>query len=116
MVGGLTPWLAILFGIVPGQMLAVLPFLMVGNALYCLVFGTLNRHLLLGLVAGSLVKFMVIGGAAKLFLNIPAPLVQMLFLPQLFNALLGGAAGIVLGLYLLKVLRSSATRIGSWER
>lgn len=101
-VGALTPWLAILFGIVPGQMLPVLPFLMAGNILYCLVFGALKRNVLLGLAAGSLAKFVVIGGGAQLLLNLPTPLGQMLIMPQLVNALWGGAVGIALGVYVFR--------------
>lgn len=102
LVGGLTPWLAMLFGIVPGQMLPTLPFLMAGNALYCQIFGALKRHALPGVGLASLVKFLVIWGGAKLFLELPVPLVQMLFLPQLVNALVGGSLGLGLGFHLLK--------------
>jgi len=102
-VGGLTPWIAILFGIVPGQMLPVLPFLMMGNAFYCLVFGVFKPQPLLGLAAASLIKFLIIAGAAKVILSLPAPMAQVLLLPQLLNALAGGAIGTGLGLYLVKI-------------
>lgn len=95
MVGGLTPWLGVLFGIVPGQMLPVLPFLMAGNALYCLVFGRFQT--LLGVAVGSMVKFAFIAGAAQYILSLPPTLPHMLALPQLTNALAGGLAGVILG-------------------
>ncbi|MEW5784182.1 MAG: ECF transporter S component [Bacillota bacterium] len=97
-LGLITPWAALLLGILSPLLAPAVPFIMAGNALYCSCYGLLKDRgvfwPLLGLAAGSLGKFLVIAGAVHYLLNLPAAAAQALLLPQLFNALLGGAAAL----------------------
>lgn len=94
-IGLITPWAALLLGIIPSLLAPAVPFIMAGNALYCFFFGLFKDkgrfYPVFGLAAGSLLKFMVIAGAARHLLSLPAPVAEVLLLPQLFNALIGGA-------------------------
>ncbi|MDW7649722.1 MAG: ECF transporter S component [Bacillota bacterium] len=92
-IGSVTPWIALLIGILPVPLAPAVPFIMVGNAVYCLLIGILAKNLVfrsIGVVLGSLAKYAVISGAAAYVLTLPSALAQALLLPQLVNALLGG--------------------------
>ncbi|EEG77280.1 hypothetical protein [Dethiobacter alkaliphilus] len=92
-IGTITPWIALLVGILPAPLAPAVPFIMAGNAILCLTVGVLSQSTamrVLGVILGSLLKFAVIGGAASYVLTLPAPMAQMLTFPQLTNALLGG--------------------------
>ena len=92
-IGGVTPLVALLTGILPAPMAPAVPFIMAGNAVLCLIVGAFPNTAKLqamGVVLGSFAKFAVIGGAASFVLTLPAPAAQMLVFPQLTNALLGG--------------------------
>ncbi len=119
-IGFFTPWIALLVGILPAPLAPVVPFIMIGNALYCLLFGIGYKYSHtntpvtgsriktpviggIGLAAGSLVKFIVIAGAARFLLNLPYPLAEALLLPQLLNAVVGGVAALLAGQYLKKI-------------
>ncbi len=106
MIGLITPGAALLLGVIPPLLGPAIPFIMAGNALFCLSFG-LGRRLfktgsslrlilgaLPGLVLGALLKFAVIAGAARFLLEIPPPAAEALALPQLLNALIGGVAAL----------------------
>lgn len=102
-IGAVTPWVAVAVGILPFPLAPAVPFIMLGNAAYCLIFGLLDRdrwRSWVGIVPASLIKFAIITGAVQLILDLPAALTRLLMLPQLFNALLGGAAAKATGLYL----------------
>ncbi len=100
LIGLLTPWVALLLGILPPALAPAVPFIMAGNAFYCLFFGLLNRRFkgsdLVGVGAGSLIKFGLIAAPATYLLRLPPPLVQVLLAPQLINALIGGVAALLL--------------------
>lgn len=106
-IGFLTPWAALLVGILPAPLAPVVPFIMFGNAFYCLLYGWLGGaggRKWLGIGVASFAKFAVIGSAAQFILALPAPLVQILLFPQLLNALIGGVFAIGVGHHLKKVL------------
>lgn len=99
-IGLLTPWAALLLGILPPALAPAVPLIMGGNALYCLLFGLLNQRFkggdLVGIGLGSLLKFALIAMPARHLLQLPSPLVEVLLVPQLINALIGGVAAILL--------------------
>ena len=103
-IGLFTPGAALLLGIIPPLLAPAIPFIMVGNAFYCFVFGVFSRgskaRALIGLAVGSLLKFAVIAGAARYLLQLPSPVAETLALPQLFNAFLGGTPALLLSLKL----------------
>ncbi len=113
-IGSMTPWVALIFGILPAPLFPAVPFIMAGNAAYCFLFGRLYRPNTTvwlswaGVVGGSLVKFAIIGGGVKLVLDLPAPIVEVLFLPQLFNAFLGGGLGLLLATKVRNVTEKSS--------
>ncbi len=107
-IGCITPWLALIFGILPPHLFPALPFIMAGNVLYCRLFAQFYPlHSVwggyLGVAAGSLAKFFVIGLGVKVLLALPSPLAAVLFWPQLFNALIGGSAALFLRSYFRRI-------------
>ena len=110
-IGLITPGAALLLGVIPPPLAPAIPFIMFGNFFYCLLFGLLRSNgktgAVIGLVLGALLKFAVIAGAARFLLQIPSPVSEALAVPQLFNALLGGAAALLLSYSLQRALYSS---------
>ncbi len=104
-IGLFTPVLAFLFGIM--KFPPVIPFIMVGNALYVLVFSGM-RNKPVGMVLGSVVKFLWLSASVYYMLPLfgvkaPAVLVEMFTFPQLATAVMGG----VLALLVLGLLKKS---------
>lgn len=101
-IGLLTPWAALLLGILPAPLAPAIPFIMAGNAVYALSIGLLNRVLpvkaggFVGVAVGSAVKFFVIAGAATYILTLPPPVTGALLLPQFYSALLGGIPAVLI--------------------
>ena len=99
-IGLLTPWAGLFLGILPPALAPAVPFIMAGNALYCLLFGLLNSRFkggdLVGVGLGSVIKFALIAAPAGYLLKLPSPLVEVLLAPQLINALIGGIAALLL--------------------
>ncbi len=110
-IGLLTPWAALLLGILPAPLAPAIPFIMIGNAVYTFLIGLLYRCLpskagqLIGVAAGAVAKFLVIAGAATYTLTLPPPITGALLLPQLYNALLGGGAAVMISVSLPKRIR-----------
>jgi hypothetical protein len=96
-IGCLTPWIALIAGQMPFVYMA--PFIMIGNAIYVLCFGILGRYrtagMILGIAAGSLLKFLWLSFAVRQLVKAPPPLVQMMSIPQLITALIGGLIAFV---------------------
>lgn len=93
LIGFITPWIALVAGILPAPLAPAVPFIMIGNAVFCLLIGAFARNVrlrLAGVMLGAVGKFAVIGGAVSRVLTLPAPLAQALLFPQLTNALIGG--------------------------
>ncbi len=104
-IGLFTPVLAFLFGIM--KFPPMIPFIMVGNALYVLVFSGM-RNKPVGMVLGSVVKFLWLSASVYYMLPLfgvkaPAVLVEMFTFPQLATAVMGG----VLALLVLGLLKKS---------
>jgi len=104
-IGLFTPVLAFLFGIM--KFPPMIPFIMIGNALYVLVFSGM-RNKPIGMVLGSLVKFLWLSASVYYMLPLfgvkaPAALVEMFTFPQLATAVMGG----VLALLVLGLLKKS---------
>lgn len=97
-IGLLTPMGALLLGIIPPVLAPAIPFILLGNSCYLLLFFLLYHYFrgILGLVLGSLMKFAIIAGSANLLLDLPPGPATALGLPQLFTALLGGAGALIL--------------------
>lgn len=107
-IGLLTPWAALLLGIIPPILAPALPFIMAGNSLYCASYGLLARRMKggsgIGIVLGAVLKFAVIAGAVRYLLALPPAAAGALLLPQLITALIGGAAALPVAHYLRRIL------------
>ena len=110
LIGLLTPGAALFLGILPAPLAPAVPFIMAGNAVYCLSFGVFSTRFqgwgahLCGVAAGAGLKFGLIGGGVHFLLALPPPLVQLLLLPQLVNALFGGLLALPLVKHLTPLL------------
>ncbi|MDQ7794358.1 MAG: ECF transporter S component [bacterium] len=108
-IGVLTPWIALANGILSPVLAPAIPFIMAGNAALVLVFGAAARvgahcgrrfervSQVGGVLVGGFVKYLVIAGAVRLLVDVPAAVA--LQLPQLFTAWAGGvlALGVMWG-------------------
>jgi riboflavin transporter len=107
-IGLLSPLSALLLGVLPAVLAPAVPFIMAGNAVYCLSFGLFKDRVkggsFFGIVLGALLKYAVIAGAARFLLTLPAPVTEVLLLPQLVNALIGGFAALSTVYYLRRAL------------
>jgi hypothetical protein len=107
-VGLFTPWIALLVGILPAPLAPAVPFIMLGNASYCFLFGRLGGsgwRKVIAVIIASLFKFFVIGGSVQYLLKLPAPMSQALLFPQLITALIGGCLAISIGYSLQGLLK-----------
>lgn len=108
MVGGLTPIVAFLVGIM--TLLPVLPVIMMGNVVFVMVLWISRRWSpVIGVMLAALAKFSVMAVGVRIlasaFLtNLPPPVIATLSLPQLSSALLGGFMGVLVLRYLPKSL------------
>lgn len=110
LVGVVTPWVAFLRGILPPPLAPMIPFIVLGNAVYVLSFSFCRRRLKNstvgswgGIVVGSLAKFVLLSGAVRFLVTVPAPAAQAMQLPQLITALLGGLLAVLLAKMLKKL-------------
>lgn len=108
-VAALTPILALLIGQFPALLGSFIPFIIIGNVIYVLVFGVIKNKTkageYMGVVLGSFLKFLFLYFSAtrliRLFsLSIPAKvlpkLAVMMGFPQLITALAGGIIAIII--------------------
>lgn len=114
-VAALTPILALLVGQFPALLASFIPFIMIGNAIYVLIFEILkNRTKIgqyIGVTLGSFLKFIFLYFSATslvrlLSINIPQKALQklavMMGFPQLITALIGGVFAIII----IRILKS----------
>jgi len=96
-IGLLTPVIAFLVGIMGFPLL--IPFIMIGNGLYVVLF-SIQKNKLIGMIIGSLVKFIWLSLSVKYILQlfnvkVPLKIIQAFTTPQLITALIGGTLGII---------------------
>lgn len=127
-IGCLTPWLAFVRGIM--GFAPLIPYIMVGNALYVLSFYFLRQSLRkilkngsselfgasvngfisggAGVLLGAFLKFLMLSSAVKyLIADVKPKIAQAMQLPQLYTALLGGAIALVVA---AAIIRSKALK------
>ncbi|WP_018962519.1 ECF transporter S component [Coprothermobacter platensis] len=105
-IGLFTPVLAFLFGIM--KFPPMIPFIMIGNAVYVLVFSSLKNKPV-SMVLGSVVKFLWLSATVYFMLplfgvKVPALMVQMFTFPQLATAIMGGVLALIVLVFLRKNL------------
>ncbi len=100
-VGAVTPWIALAFGILKAPLAPAVPFIMLGNAALVLVFAGGNRlnrtwGRYLGVIAAAVIKFGILAGAIRFVLELNPTVAAALGVPQLFTALGGGVIALVI--------------------
>ncbi|SNX53347.1 ECF transporter S component [Thermoanaerobacterium sp. RBIITD] len=95
-IGLLTPIIAFLVGLMGFPIL--IPFIMIGNVIYVLLFSAIKNNII-GMAVGAIVKFLWLAASVKyilLWFNVKVPLkiVQAFTLPQLITAIIGGIIGL----------------------
>lgn len=111
LIGLLTPWIALLQGIIPPPLAVAVPFIMLSNGILCTTFGLLRRtNQIMAFVIASILKFFFLLLIVKLILHgkIPAKAATVLTTPQLFTALAGAFIADI-------ILRSSSIFINKYE-
>ncbi|KAJ52499.1 hypothetical protein BD780_001816 [Clostridium tetanomorphum] len=109
LVGGLTPLLAWIIGQLPAPMGPFIPFIMLGNIIFILMFSLGHKREnwipYIFLVIAAIFKFGFLYMSANKFINlfnlgippkVASKLVIMMGTPQLITALIGGFGGIIL--------------------
>jgi len=117
LVGALTPLLAYATNVLAPAMLPFVPFIALGNIIYVITFSILKKLKngeVIGVVVGSVLKFLFLFICATKLIDIIAPgmkdavkakLAVSMGIPQLITALIGGAAAILLYQLLKKRIR-----------
>lgn len=109
-VGALTPLLAWTIGQLPSPFGPFIPFIMIGNALFVILFVIFKNHFgkfgeYIGILLGSITKYLFLYFSASKLINafnlgipkkIANKLVIIMGIPQLITALIGGAVALVL--------------------
>jgi hypothetical protein len=95
-IGALTPWIAFINGILNPALSPAIPFIMLGNAVLCIIFGLVKKINIYFAVAGAAAfKFIILSTAVRFVVNVPPPAAKALQIPQLYTALVGGAVALV---------------------
>lgn len=115
-VGTLTPLLAWLLGQLPPPFGPFIPFIMLGNIIFIILFGISKKYIkkageYIGIILGAILKYLFLYfSASKLInvfnLNIPEKVAHKLVIamgvPQLITALIGGAIALII----IKILQN----------
>lgn len=106
LVGGLTPVVAYFLGIMP--FLPLVPVIMLGNLLYIISFDRTRKYgNYRAVVVAAILKTLLLAGLVRLLVKfimpgLPASLVAVFTLPQLYTGILGGAMALLVFRYLPK--------------
>jgi len=96
-VGALTPWGALLAGILNPALAPAVPAIVLGNVTLVLIFSSLRgRSPLLGVLAAAVAKYVVLSTLVRFVIPLSPALTLALQVPQLFTALAGGAVALAL--------------------
>ncbi len=102
-IGALTPLIAFLRGILPAPLGPIIPFIMLGNAVLVISYAVSKRVInsslpgsITGVIIGSILKFLVLSTAVRFIVEVPPPVAQIMQVPQLFTALIGGIIAIAI--------------------
>ncbi|WP_350343306.1 hypothetical protein PRVXH_002373 [Proteinivorax hydrogeniformans] len=96
-VGGLTPLIAFIRGILPPILGPVIPFIIISNWALIIIFMIFyKRNKFIAVACSSFGKFLILTFVVRLIVDIPPEPAAMLQLPQLFTATLGGILAITI--------------------
>ena len=114
-IGAVTPWIALLVGILKPVLAPAVPFIMLGNAVLVVVFSFLKPfNSYVAVLASSISKFGVLYLATRFLLHLNPRISSALQFPQLITAFVGG----VLALIVISALNSFgvAPKLGKISR
>jgi uncharacterized membrane protein len=107
-IGGLTPWIALVRGILPLPLAPVIPFIIAGNIAFLLSYyfiGKFSFRFLpesiknigsfLGIALGAVVKYLILAAGVRFFVEVPPGITKMMQIPQLLTALAGGVLALI---------------------
>jgi hypothetical protein len=101
-IGLFTPWIAFSRGILPAPLGPMIPFIMMGNAVLVIVFYLITMKKkenigfsVLGIVAGSIAKYLILSQSVALIVSVPPPVAKAMQVPQLLTALAGGVIALI---------------------
>ena len=110
LIGILPSLVALSTGLLPPVLAPMIPFIMTGNILLIMIFGSLRKkNYWLGMVTASILKFVFLFGASSIVIDLllnksVAPKVAMIMsYPQLFTALSGGLIAFLFLRYIKRV-------------
>ncbi|ACB86263.1 hypothetical protein [Natranaerobius thermophilus] len=110
-IGALTPVIAFVRGILAPPLGPAIPFIVLGNWLYVILFNYLSKiNNILAIAVASIAKFAALAIAVRLVIEVPPQVAQMLQFPQLITALVGGFIALILSPYLRKALDKIDTK------
>ena len=102
-IGLITPIIAFWRGILPAPLGPMIPFIALGNAVLVILYGLLEkRNKYVAIIVASVVKYLVLSAAVRFLVAVPPKIAQMMQVPQLITALVGGAIAIVLSEILIR--------------
>lgn len=104
-VGLLPSSIALMRGLLPMPMYAILPYIMLANAAMVSSFALIKvNSVMVRVISASLLKFGILFFAISYFVSVPVTISQMMTWPQLITALAGG----LLAMATIKVFRISS--------
>ncbi|NIA29487.1 MAG: hypothetical protein GWP06_06190 [Actinobacteria bacterium] len=111
-LGSISPLVAVIRGQLPAILLPMVPFIIIANALFVLIFGLTGKLFpfsldhdssplksignWLGLLLGATIKFLWLYASASFVVplilgkQLPAPFIAMMAIPQFITAIIGG--------------------------
>lgn len=101
-IGMLTPWIAFVRGILAPPLAPMIPFIMLGNAIFVIAY-LISREKLgkshissgAGLILGAFLKFLILSSAVEFIVSVPPHVAKAMQIPQLYTAILGGIVAII---------------------
>lgn len=97
LIGSVTPWIALLIGILKPALAPAVPFIMLGNAVLVLVFCSLkDKNFFVAVGVASCTKFLVLYISTRFLISLNPVIVTALQFPQLITALIGGFVALII--------------------
>lgn len=96
-IGLVTPLIAFSRGILPPPLAPMIPFIILGNICLVVIFGLLRKvNKYLALAIASTVKFLILAGGVRYFVEVKPAIAKAMSTPQLINALIGGVIALII--------------------
>lgn len=102
-IGCVTPWIALLFGILKPALAPAVLFIMISNAVLVLTFSIIkDRSYIIAVIVASCAKFLTLYISTEFLIKLKPVVVTALQFPQLITALIGG----IIAFIVVSILKS----------